>query len=378
MKVLFAIKGLNTAGGAERVICDVASYLPDCRGHEVSLLTFDGEDQEPFYPVSRAVQQIRLGIGDTRSSTSLPILLRRVWALRRAVLSHAPDAVVAFMHSMFVPMAFALAGTGIPLVASEHIVRDYYRSRRVQFALFALAMPFMRCVTVLSDSIARGYPRWIHRKMLVVTNPISPAFQREPACEGSKDSCLILSIGRFSKRKDHATLLAAFASLAEEFPQWSLRILGDGVLRPAVQAQAERLGLQGRVSLPGAVTDVAGELANASFFALASRYESFGLVFAEAMACGKASVAFADCQGANELVEDGQTGLLVKGPDRIQAMASGLRRLMMDREAREAMGKRARQGVFRRFAIERVGERWEEILESAARPSGVYRPGRSV
>ena len=45
MKVLFAIKGLNTAGGAERVICDVASYLPDCRGHEVSLLTFDGEDQ---------------------------------------------------------------------------------------------------------------------------------------------------------------------------------------------------------------------------------------------------------------------------------------------------------------------------------------------
>src|SRR5688500_13929920 len=103
LKVLFAIKGLNTAGGAERVICDVTSYLADSRGHDISLLTFDGEDQEPFYPVSRAVQQIRLGIGDTRSSTSLPILLRRVWALRRAVLLHAPDVVVAFMHSMFVP-----------------------------------------------------------------------------------------------------------------------------------------------------------------------------------------------------------------------------------------------------------------------------------
>jgi glycosyltransferase involved in cell wall biosynthesis len=155
--------------------------------------------------------------------------------------------------------------------------------------------------------------------------------------------------------------------LAEEFPQWSLRILGDGVLRPAIQAQAERLGLQGRVSLPGPVTDVAGELANASFFALASRYESFGLVFAEAMACGKASVAFADCQGANELVVDGETGVLVEGPDRIQAMASGLRRLMTDPVAREDMGKRARRRVSQRFAIERVGERWEQILQSATR-----------
>ena len=374
MKVLFAIKGLNTAGGAERVICDVTSYLADCRGHEVSLLTFDGEDPEPFYPVSRAVRPVRLGIGDTRSSTSLPILLRRVWALRRAVVLRAPDVVVAFMHSMFVPMAFALSGTGIPLIASEHIVRDYYRSRRLQFALFAAAMPLIRCVTVLSDSIARGYPRWIRRKMIAVTNPIGPTFQR--AWEGPKDSRRILSIGRFSKRKGHATLLAAFASLAEEFPDWSLRILGDGVLRPAIQAEVERLGLQERVSLPGAVTDVAGELANASFFALASRYESFGLVFAEAMACGKASVAFADCQGVNELVEDGETGLLVNGPDRIQAMASGLRRLMVDAKTREAMGKRARQSVFRRFAIDRVCDRWEEILQSATRPAMARMPTR--
>jgi glycosyltransferase involved in cell wall biosynthesis len=205
--------------------------------------------------------------------------------------------------------------------------------------------------------------------MIAVTNPISPTFQRELPCQGPKNSCCILSIGRFSKRKDHATLLAAFASLAGEFPEWSLRILGDGVLRPAIQAEVERLGLQDRVSLPGTVADVASELAEASFFALASRYESFGLVFAEAMACGKASVAFGDCQGANELVEDGETGLLVKGGDRVAAMASGLRRLMVDAKARDAMGHRARQRVFGRFAIDRVCDRWEEILRSAMTPS---------
>jgi glycosyltransferase involved in cell wall biosynthesis len=149
-------------------------------------------------------------------------------------------------------------------------------------------------------------------------------------------------------------------------------------LRPAIRAEVERLGLQERVSLPGAVADVASELADASFFALASRYESFGLVFAEAMACGKASVAFADCQGANELVEDGETGLLVRGADRIQAMASGLRRLIVDPKGREVMGNRARQRVFRRFAIDRVCDRWEEILQSAKRPSGIYGHGDPI
>ncbi len=374
MRLLFAIKGLHqAAGGAERVICDISSYLADHRGHSVSLLTFDRSGVAPFYPLSPAVRLVPLDIGETHTATSFPVLLQRIRALRRVVRSQAPDVVVAFMHSMFIPMAFALVGTGIPLIASEHIVRDYYRSRRVQFALFAALVPFFRQITVLSDSIARQYPIWIRRKMVTVTNPISPVFQREPRSEQRKDPCRILSIGRFSKRKDHVTLLAAFATLADEFPEWSLRILGDGVLRPAIEEQVRCNGLEDRVSLPGIVSNVGEELSEASFFALASRYESFGLVFAEAMACGKATVAFADCQGVNEVVDDGETGLLVKGGDRVRSMADGLRYMMSHAAQCKSMGELAKQRVFQRFAIERVCDRWGKILNDASRPSrGLY------
>ncbi|KPK55385.1 MAG: hypothetical protein AMS22_04520 [Thiotrichales bacterium SG8_50] len=370
MKLLFAIKGLHqAAGGAERVIGDVCSHLADQHGHDVSVLTFDRPGAAPFYPLSRKVRLIQLGIGDSRAPTSMRTLVRRIHALRQAVGSEAPDVVVAFMHSMFIPMSFALAGTRIPLVASEHIVRGYYRSRRVQFALFAAAIPFISRVTVLSESIAREYPRWIQRKMVTVTNPISPSFRKKVESSKQEDPCRILSIGRFSERKGHATLLAAFASLAHEFPGWSLRIVGEGVQRPVLLREAKRLGLQDRVSLPGAASDVAQELADASFFALASKYESFGLVIIEAMACGKASVALADCQGVSDVIDDGETGLLVRGTDPIKSMADGLRSLIISKRQREEMGRLARKRVFTRYSIEQVCDRWESILRNVCRPA---------
>ena len=201
--------------------------------------------------------------------------------------------------------------------------------------------------------------------MVTVTNPVSPSFQNEIKPSQHKDPRRILAIGRFSERKNHPTLLAAFASLAHEFPGWSLRILGDGVLRPALQREVERLGLQDRVTLPGAVSDIAQEMADASFFALASKYESFGLVFAEAMACGKASVAFADCQGVSDVIDDGETGLLVKGADPAKALADGLRRMMSNEEQRRNMGKLAKERVFARFSIDQVCDRWEGVLRNA-------------
>lgn len=368
MKLLFAIKGLHqAAGGAERVICDITSHLGDRRGYRVSLLTFDPTGAAPFYPLSSTVRLIPLGIGNTHTSTSLRVSLQRILALRRTVLLEAPDVVVAFMHSTFVPMAFALAGTGIPLVASEHIIVDHYRARRLQFALFAAAVPLIHNITALSDSIASQYPIWIRRKMVTVTNPISPFFQKEIKPSQHQDPCRILAIGRFSERKGHPTLLAAFASLADEFPRWSLRILGDGVLRPVLQKEVERLGLQNRVSMPGIVSEIAQEMTNASFFALASKYESFGLVFAEAMACGKASVAFADCQGVNAVIDHGETGLLVKGLNRVKSMADGLRCLIINEDERKGMGNLARERVFKRFSIDRVCDRWEDVLRDAAR-----------
>lgn len=366
MKVIFAIKGLHqAAGGAERVICNVSSELAE-RRHTVYLLSFDASNEEPFYPVSDKVQQIRLGIGDPRKPTTAGAFLRRCVALRRVIPGYKPDVVVAFMHSMFVPMGFALSGTGIPVIASEHIVREHYYGRPGEFALFLSVMPAIRRATVLSSEILNEYPKIIRRKMTVIDNPVSPEFERAHPCASSSGTKQILSIGRLVAQKDHAALISAFSLLAAEFPDWTLKIIGEGEMRKSLTQQIRALRLENRVFLPGIVRDIAHEIARCEFFALASRYESFGLVIAEAMAMGKAAVGYSDCHGVNRLILHMQTGLLVEGDSRINSLAAGLRWLIENPAQREKMGLQAWALARKRYSLRGAVDQWEKMLSEVA------------
>src|SRR5690606_34159437 len=126
MKLVFAIKSMDHyTGGAERVMASVTADLA-ARGHDVTLLSFDAPGGQSVYPIDARVKRRALGIGDIARPATLGETIRRMIALRRVVRAIAPDAVIPFMHSMFVPAAFALIGTGLPVIASEHIVPAHY------------------------------------------------------------------------------------------------------------------------------------------------------------------------------------------------------------------------------------------------------------
>ncbi len=105
------------------------------------------------------------------------------------------------------------------------------------------------------------------------------------------------------------------------------------------------------------------EYARADVLAVSSRYESFGLVTAEALAAGIPVVGFADCPGTNELVVDGVNGLLVSGDDRVAALEEGLRRITGDRDYRARLASSAASSV-ERFGLEAVADQWERVCRS--------------
>lgn len=362
MKLVFAIKRLEgAAGGAERVLCLVCSALA-ARGHQVTIVSFDRPGSTSFYRLDARVRWLQLAIGDTQRTARVTDTLRRMIALRRTVAKIRPDAVVAFMHSAFVPAAFAMAGSGIPVIGSEHIVPEHYRSRPLQWALLNLVAPLLAGMTVLSTAVRAQYPPRVGRRMTVMPNPV--ATSSATACvDADERECVILNVGRLDPQKDQATLVEAFARVAGDFPGWRLRIVGEGALRPDLERLVERLGPAANASLPGVVREIDDEYRRAAIFAMPSRYESFGLATAEAMAHGLPVVGFDDCLGTNELVSDGETGILVRGGgDRCEAMAGGLRRLMSDRALRRAYGEAGRAKARRMFDLESVCDRWEQLL----------------
>ena len=138
-----------------------------------------------------------------------------------------------------------------------------------------------------------------------------------------------------------------------------LWLVGDGPLRPAVEKAIVKMGLERKVLFLGIRDDVPQLLAASDVFVLSSDYEGVPLTVLEAMAAGKPVVATA-VGGVPELIEDGETGILVP-PRNPEALAQGILRLAKDASLRQRMGKAARERAQERFDISRTAREYEAL-----------------
>jgi glycosyltransferase involved in cell wall biosynthesis len=366
MKIFFAIKSLdNISGGAERVLADVTHGLAE-RGYDVSVLTCDPYYASSFYSLHPNVTLINLGIGKSAKKATLRETLHRVIALRRYFVQNNPDVVIGFMHSMYIPLGIALAGTKVPLIASEHIVFEHYKHRPIEYLLLQLTPYLTKKMTVISEKVRSGFNSHLKKHMTVIPNPVCiPVECRADVVGLSFSRKSVLSVGRLSPQKDHKTLIDAFALLADDFPEWDLRIVGEGELRSELEGKITMLKLQERIELVGTKQKVSEEYFRAQLFVMPSLYESFGLATAEALAHGLPVLGFADCPGTNELIKHEKNGILVQGADRVTCLADGLRRLMSAPNLRQLFGN-AGPNSMAEFSKESICHVWEELLRTYA------------
>lgn len=210
-------------------------------------------------------------------------------------------------------------------------------------------------VIVISRAVARRFPGRLAPKLRIVPNGVDLArFSPRPAPPELRGALglpagapCVVSVGRFVAVKGYAHLVDAAAALERARPGVHWVLAGDGELRPALEAQARRLGLGGRIHFTGWRDDVPALVAQGDLFVLPSLEEPFGRVLIEAMAMGKAVVATA-AGGVPEIVVEGETGLLVP-PGDPEALAAAVRALLDDapRGARlGAAGRRRAETVF--------------------------------
>ena len=367
MKIFFAIKNLSSSvGGAERVLCEIASILVN-RGHQITIITFDSIGSNSFYFLDSKIRRINLSIGDSSSRTKLFESFLRLKALKKVITKEKPSIVIGFMHSMYILLAFALIGVSIPVIASEHIVIDHYRKKPFQFILLILSSFLVNQFTVLSSSIKSKYPHLIRRKMTVIPNPVKN-IKFKKFTKKTFDRKILLNIGRLENQKDHSTLIKAFSMIAGSFPQWDLKIVGDGSLRNKLKKEINALNLNKRIFLKGFTKQIDCEYAQADIFVISSFYESFGLVTAEAMSCGIPCVGFADCPGTNELIVHEKTGLLVDSTGgRSASLASALTRIISDENFRKILGKNGEKFIKTEFSDKEVTDSWEHLLYNVVR-----------
>lgn len=154
----------------------------------------------------------------------------------------------------------------------------------------------------------------------------------------------LLTVASLTRRKAHDVLIDALAPLAE-LP-WQARFVGGTEFDPdwsdALQQQINRLQLKDRIQLVGAIDDLEAEFQDADLFVLPSRYEGYGMVFAEALAAGLPVIAART--GAVPAVVPESAGLLVL-PDDTAALTDALRTLLTEEDLRRQLQAGARQAA---------------------------------
>jgi glycosyltransferase involved in cell wall biosynthesis len=348
-------------GGTERVVTGMANWWAGL-GHHVTVVTLDGPEAGEAFPLDARVRRVRLGVARPARSAadSIRSNVIRIGALRR-VLRSTPGYVLSFIDVTNVLVLLAAVGLGRSVVVAERtdpaiapLGTSWKIGRRFLYRRASL-------VVAQTTVVGRWIGAWLGRPIAVIPNPVSMAAQ--PAAPAAR-AHVILGVGRFTREKGFDLLLHAFARVADAFPEWRLRLAGDGPLRDEWRALAETLGIAARVEWLGVQRDTARLFAESAVFALPSRFEGFPNALCEAMAAGAAVVAF-DCpSGPREIVTDDQDGRLVPAED-VSAMANTLRELLASADKRQRLGERARD-IAQRLAPQTVMPLWERALLSSS------------
>jgi glycosyltransferase involved in cell wall biosynthesis len=155
------------------------------------------------------------------------------------------------------------------------------------------------------------------------------------------DALVVGSVTRLSPQKAPLDLIEAFAHIQGQFPDAWFVVVGDGPLRPEVEARSQQLGLTGRVILTGLRRDVPELLAAMDIFALSSLWEGLPRVLPQAMASGLPIVC-TRADGTAEAIHEGQNGFLVE-PGQPELLADKIIPLLHNPDQRRRMGEYGRQ-----------------------------------
>ena len=379
-KIVFCTPAIYSVGGVERVVSYKASYFAEQQGYDVTIIVTEGRGRNCYFPLSDKVKVINFELDFEAlwqayfiNKVFLYLIKQRQYKrlLKAELMRIRPDFTISMLRREINFLTDIHDGS--KKIGELHVNRANYRNFEANdsnglkrlFAKFwmrSLVNKLKRLdqLVVLTDKSMASWPELSN--VTVIPDPIPLQVE----CGVWRVECgvrnkRVVTIGRYAYQKGYDLLLQAWAEVEKHYPDWTLDIYGQGD-RTSYRQLMSDLGVDAdQCHLNGPVEDVVGVYQNSSVFVLSSRFEGFGLVLVEAMACGLPVVSF-DCPaGPDEIITDGVDGLLVPSGD-VQALAVKLMALMADEDLRQRLGKQARQTA-QRYNMLAVANQWRTLFE---------------
>ncbi len=380
MRILYCIPHLYNSGGMERVLTQKVNWLAAHTEHEITILTTEpvpAGTPKCYFPLSEKVQVEELNI-DFNADYTKPLLSKYYAHMRR--MSAYKRALTKYIRTHKIDLCISLGGKEIAFlrhlpcrtIAEMHFAMDQRKQLLMANhtgAFWSLlgairtrqlvrdVKPLERLV-VLTEADKAAWEKAGCTNVTVIPNPC--ALNSRKSKVESRKTKTVLAVGRLHEQKGFDLLLRSWQPVEKHYPEWQLRIVGEGPKRAELEAQIQAMGLQ-RVYLAGKVDKMAEEYAEASLFVLSSRYEGLPLALIEAMWCGTPCVSF-DCpHGPAELLAD-ERGWLVPEGD-IAALTRQLEYLLSHPEEAAERAQKAQTFAHTMYSEKNIMPLWQKLIE---------------
>ena len=363
------------AGGAEKVICNVANIL--CKNNNVTIISTYKLSDKPAFEIDEKVKieylmtnlqpnkrQLKTALKHLHiidfikeAIHSMKILYLRKKLMIKKIKQIEADIIIStrILHNNWVGK---YAKKGIIKIAQEH---NYHNNNKKYIKKLIKSLKNIDYLMPTSKGLSNFYEGRIEKtKIKYIPNYV----ERKTDKVSELKNKVIISVGRLEPVKGFPDLIDVFAIFQKDHPEWSLKIVGKGSQEELLRNKIRAMNLQDKVFLIGEknTEELAEEYYNASLYVMTSYSESFGLVLLEAASFGLPLIAFDSAEGAKEIIQNGQNGYLIQNRNK-EEMSNKIEEIIENREQMITLAKNAKN-VLNVFSKENVEKEWKEFLES--------------
>lgn len=357
MKLLYITNGINGAGGLERVLSIKASYFAEKLGYEVTILSLNDAHLNPFYEFSDKIKMVSIPVG----GNPIQYILAYKKGIQSLVDELNPDIVLVCddgLKAFFIPHFLK---TDAKLIYERHVSKliewkDYYsftkkNTIKVKWGLMEMLAKKFSYFVVLTEGNKK---EWTSLKnMEVISNPLS----FNPEISSNLKNKIVISVGKISYQKGQDLLVKAWEKVHKIYPDWQLHLYGKENL-----SILDTNNLSNNIQYFPPAKDIEDKYLESSIYVMSSRFEGFGMVLTEAMACGVPCISF-DCDyGPSDIIKNNEDGFIVKKGN-IKELSDKLIELIEKEDLRTEFGRKSKVNV-QRFAIDNVAQQWQKLFKS--------------
>ena len=376
LKIVYITPQLYLADGVARVLTMKANYFAEKFGYDITIVITEGKGKPVFYPLSDKIHVINLDL-NFEELWHQPFF-KKAWIylnkqrqyrrmLTYELMQIRPDITVTLLRREI--NFINQIKDGSRKMGEMHVLRSHFRNfekNDTNFLKELFAKYWMHRLigklrkldrmVVLTETDAASWTELSN--VVAIPNPLPMM----PPTVSPLTEKRVIAVGRYYQEKGFDLLLEAWSKVCLRHPDWRLEIFGDGE-KENYETIRDRLGIPAKCCvINGRSNNIEQEYLKSSVFVCSSRFEGFGMVIIEAMACGLAVVSF-DCPyGPRSIIADGEDGILVEA-ENADKLAEALSSVMASPERCRSLATNAIRNV-KRFQMDHIANQWRRLFES--------------